>query len=311
MTRPLFVSWIRHHGRSAGLAGALGAEAAFVAVGRLGHRRTAPLRYAAQSAMTVALLLRRRPRVLWVMAPPTLLVVIARVYAALFRARLVVDAHTGAVLRQDGTLRHGFAGATRHAAATVVTNEPLARRLRETGVPNVVTLDDPPAPWPVTGVPVRDDVVFPASWWSDEPWGDVVEAARLLPDVSFVVTGRAPAGVASAVPLNVHLTGWLTDDEYAALVAGAGTVLALTTREWTMQRAGYEALAAHRPLVASGTDTLRAYFTGGTVFAGGGGEALAAAIRAARAEAPRLAGEMAALHAEKTREFEAAMGAVR
>jgi glycosyltransferase involved in cell wall biosynthesis len=301
----LFVSWIRHHGRSAGLAEALGAEAAFVAVGRLGDRRTAPLRYVVQSFRTVVLLLRRRPDVLYVMAPPTLLVAIAVVYGRLFRARVVVDAHTGAVL-SGGSVKGAFVRWARRANLTLVTNEPLAALLRERDV-RVSTLDDPPAPWPATGVEVRDDVVFPASWWSDEPWDDVVEAARLLPDVRFVVTGRAPAGVAGTTPPNVHLTGWLSDAEYADLLAGAGVVLALTTREYTMQRAGYEALAAHRPLVASDTETLRAYFTRGAVFAGRGGPALAEAVRTARAESARLAGEMAALHPEKVREFEAAL----
>jgi glycosyltransferase involved in cell wall biosynthesis len=302
----LFVSWIRHHGRSAGLAEALGAEAAFVAVGRLGDRRTAPLRYAVQAARTVALLLRKRPETLYVMAPPTLLVAIAVVYGRLFRARVVVDAHTGAVLSGDGTPRRSFARWAARASLTLVTNEPLAARLRALGVANVGTLDDPPLPWPAAGE-VRDDVVFPASWWSDEPWEDVVEAARLLPDVPFRVTGRAPAGVAGTTPPNVHLTGWLTDAEYADLLAGAGVVLALTTREYTMQRAGYEALAAHRPLVASDTETLRAYFTRGAVFAGRGGAVLAEAVRTARAESARLAAEMAALHPEKVREFEAAL----
>jgi len=305
--KPLFVSWIRHHGRSAALADALGAEAAFVAVGRLGDRRTAPLRYALQSLRTVALLLRTRPKVLYVMAPPTLLVAIAVVYARLFRARLVVDAHTGAVLSGEGASRRTFATWAARASLTLVTNEPLAVRLRALGVRDVRTLDDPPAPWPVTGAAQTEDVVFPASWWSDEPWEDVVDAARLLPDVRFVVTGRAPAGVAGTTPPNVHLTGWLTDDEYASLVAGARVVLALTTREFTMQRAGYEALAAHRALVASGTETLRAYFTSGAVFAGRGGEALAEAVRTARAGAERLAGEMAALHPLKVAEFEAAL----
>lgn len=299
MSDKLFVSWIRHHGRSAGLARAVHADVAWVAVGTLGNKRTAPLRYLVQSLKTVVLLASRRPRTLYVMAPPTLLVVIAVVYAKAFRARLVVDAHTGAV-------KPGFAAVARFADMVIVTNAPLAER-----VPHAHVLDDPPETWPVSDAEIRDDVVFPASWWSDEPWDDVVEAARLLPDVTFVVTGRAPDGVAASVPFNVRLTGWLTDAEYASLLAGAGVVLALTTREYTMQRAGYEALAAHRPLVASDTRTLRAYFTSGTVFAGRGGAALADAIRTARADTTRLAKEMASLHEVKTAEFEAAIGPVR
>lgn len=274
--RALFVSWISHHGRSADLSAALGAEAVFIATGRLTDRRTAPFRHAVQAVRTVRLLRARRPDVLLVMAPPAALVLIGLVWRRLTGGRLVVDAHSGAVLGRPLAWRLG-----RHADCTVVTLPSLTE-----GLPRAVALHDPPA----AAVPAapHGEVVFPASWYSDEPHEDLVEAARLLPDVRLAVTGRPPQAL--DVPPNLRLTGFLPREQYLELVAGAPLVLALTTRPETMQRAAYEAVAAGRPVVASDTAALRSYLGPAAVYAGRGGPALAAAV----SEALRRAGELEA-----------------
>jgi glycosyltransferase involved in cell wall biosynthesis len=137
----------------------------------------------------------------------------------------------------------------------------------------------------------------------------VLGAARLLPDVEIVITGT-PAGDL-AVPANVRLTGFVDDESYDALLAGADVVLALTTRSLTMQRAGYEAAAHGRPLVASDTEVLREFFTGGTVFAPPTAEGLAAAITDALERVDELAAEMVELRARRVLEDERAIDALR
>jgi glycosyltransferase involved in cell wall biosynthesis len=137
----------------------------------------------------------------------------------------------------------------------------------------------------------------------------VLGAARLVPDVEVVITGRPTAD--HAVPANVRLTGFVDDDTYDALLAGADVVLALTTRSLTMQRAGYEAAAHGRPLVASDTDVLREFFTGGTVFAPPTAEGLAAAITDALERADELAAEMVELRDRRVIEDERAIDALR
>jgi len=52
----------------------------------------------------------------------------------------------------------------------------------------------------------------------------------------------------------------LDDDKYWELLAGADFIIALTTREYTLLSAGYEALALEKPLLISDTNTLREYF---------------------------------------------------
>lgn len=268
--RALFVSWISHHGRSEDLAARLGAECAFVAVGRLTDRRTAPLRHAWQSVLTVCLLVRRRPRVLVVMAPPAALVLLALLWRRLTRCRLVVDCHSKAVLGRPLSARLAD-----RADLVLVTLPSLTAGFRR-----AVAVHDPPAT--AVEAPRHDEVVFPASWYDDEPLEDLLATARALPAVRFAITGRPPAGL--AVPPNVRLTGFLDRADYLRLVAGAPVVLALTTREDTMQRAAYEAVAAGRPVVASDTRALRSYLDDGAVYAGD----LAAAVELALATLPTL-----------------------
>ena len=308
-SRTLFVSWIGFHGRSDGLCRALPARCAFVGVGRVADRRTVVLRHAVQLVRTAWLLLRERPRVLWVMAPPSDLVALALLWRGLTGCRVVVDAHSKAVLDPaTGTPRNPRL--LRRADLTVVTTGRLAGVLAERGV-RALPLHDAPLDRPVAAAPAKRRVVLPASWYADEPWPDVLAAAELLPDVEFVLTGRAPAAVRSrSLPANVTLTGFLPQRDYDELLASAAVVLALTTREDTMQRAAYEAVAAGRPVVASGTDALRSYLTAGAVFTSGGGPDLAHAVSTALAASDRLSAEARAVREQQADAFRRDLAAV-
>ena len=293
----LFVSWVRH-GRSERLAELLGADAAFVTFGRSGDVKTVPVRYARQAVDTVRLLRRTRPDVVIVMGPPLASVVLCRLA---HRGTLVFDAHTGAVLR-DGRVRPVFRVLARLVDVIVVHNESLADRLLDLGI-RAIPIHDPVAPSAgardATQPRATPTVVFPAGWRPDEPIDAVFGAARLLPDVDVVVTGRPPAELARSAPTNVRLPGYVDDAAYDALLRDADVVLALTTRQQTMQRAGYEALELGCPLVASDTDVLRELFTGGAVFAAPTATSLAAAITEALDRREVLAKEMRALREER------------
>lgn len=308
--RTIFVSWIRYHGRSDGLCRALPADCAFVAVGRLTDRRTAPLRHAVQALITLVVLIRRRPRTLWIMAPPTPLVVLALFWRAMTRCQLVVDAHTGAVMDSAGRLRS--TAWLRRADLVVVTTPKVASSLLSRGV-TALALHDPPLAISPRAVDVQPNrVIFPASWYADEPWEDVVAAARHLPHLEVVVTGKIPASVRSgAVPNNLRLTGYLPRAAFEDLLASSAVVLALTTREDTMQRAAYEALAIGRPVVASGTAALRRYLTAGAVFASAGGPSLAQAVQAALDAHGRLTTEIQELRRHHEARFTEQLAAVQ
>ncbi|MGZ6793434.1 MAG: glycosyltransferase, partial [Mycobacteriales bacterium] len=153
-----------------------------------------------------------------------------------------------------------------------------------------------------------DEVVFPAGWAPDEPVAALLEAARLLPGTRFAVTGTPPAGL--VLPPNVRATGQLPREQFLALLAGAPVVLALTTREHTMQRAAYEAVAAGRPVVASGTAALRGYLGDAACYADGTGPGIAGAVTRALADLPRLEAEATVVRDEHERAFARALAAV-
>jgi glycosyltransferase involved in cell wall biosynthesis len=225
-----------------------------------------------------------------VMCPPVFALVAALVAARRSGARVVADLHSGAVNDPAWTWSHGLLRwCLRRCSHVVVTNEDVLDGFDTAGRP-VLVLHDPPLPFSEGGAPPAlpsgPVVVFPASGAADEPMEDVVGAARLLlGEATVVITGRQRA--LDGCP-DVVLPGFLDDAAYAALLRRADVVLALTTREATMQRAGYEALELGRPLVCSDTAVLRAAFEGAAVLTRPGAEALASAVRTALADRERL-----------------------
>lgn len=317
MTAPrsaISLSWIRYHGRSADLAERLGVPAEFVSVGRLGQRVAVLWRYPVQAVLSVRALRRQRPDALLVMAPPLPLVLLALAWRGRSR-RVVIDAHSAAVISpRTGRPRRRFAFIARFADLVLVTRTELAAQLPGS---RVLALDDPPVAVP--DVPaerrrrdgLRDRVLFPCSWYADEPVADVIAAARALPDVEVVLTGDPARSVDDDLPANVTLTGYMDNASYWSMLRGADLVLALTARDDTMQRAGYEALAAGVPLVVSDTDALRSWYGDAAVPASPGSQALARAIAAALARREELARNGRALREVRAAEFDVALRTLR
>ncbi len=287
-----FVDWAPHCSRSEALARALGMALVRHHRPRRGLR-SLPAKYAAQLVATLWDLARVRPRVLACMSPSPLTALPVWIYGRLTGAPFVIDAHTGAFVGRPWdrmpALQRFFC---RQAALTLVTNDMLRRRVESWGgramlVPDVPT--EAHAPVPATRGPELT-AVFVASFGLDEPIEVVVEAARQCPEVTVVVTGR-PRGpgaraLASAPP-NVRPVGFVDRSTYLGLVASADVVIALTTRDHTMQRAAYEAIYLGTPVIVSDWPLLRENFERGGLVCANEPEALAAALR--RADGRRAA----------------------
>ncbi|HUC37651.1 MAG TPA: glycosyltransferase [Acidimicrobiales bacterium] len=317
MSETLFVSWVDFHGRSRDLAGAVGAEAAFIALGSP-LLLTAPLRHLVQGIRTIVLLARSRPTTVYVMAPPAPLTLIGLVYGRATGARLVIDAHTAAVMdRRTGTdMKPWFTWIARRAYLTLVATEFLAQKLRARGL-DVMALDDPPLEQVSSGPPQphnRPLVTMPASWDSDEPIRQVIEVAHQLSAIDFVVTGRHRRTTTRwhRLPPNLRLPGRLSAATYADLLLDSDAVLALTTAECTMQRAAYEALAYEKPLVISDTHVLRHYFTTGAVFVDPRDpNSIADGIALALQRHQQLSKELASLRKQRAAEWGTALAGLK
>ena len=273
---------------------------------------TAPIRYASQAVKTTRLLLQRRPRLVFVQSPPSLAVMVVGLYAVLTGACYVVDAHSAAmspVWTRPRVLHRALA---RRAAATIVTNDHLARTVRSWGGRALVIRDIPTTFPDLEAVQLPDafNVMVVSTFAPDEPLEQVVEAARALPEIRFHVTGdpaRAGDRLPGRVPDNVRFTGFLPDPAYYGLMQASQAVMCLTTRDHTMQRGACEALSLGRPIVTSDWPLLRTYFHLGTVHVDAAAEAIRAGIEEMVRDHARYTTEIERLQMEQGQEWRGAV----
>lgn len=299
--RALFLSWVKHTTRSLSLAKAVGAECHFIDTGQgLGL-----LKYLPRAWRSWRLLRRRRPAIVYCMNPPYFLPLLAWAYCKLHGARFILDSHTAAFdCRRWTWLRPMHAWLARRAVLSIVTNEDLATRVRAMGGEALVVTDIPFS-LPGNDYQVAADrftVCFIYTFAEDEPIQEVVEAARRLPGVQFYVTGNtAKAGpeLLAARPENLEFTGYLSNEDYAGLLNAVSAIMVLTTRDFTMQRGGSEAVTVGKPLITSDWEILRRTFAKGTVHVDNGAEAIVTALETVRNDYPRFQAGIQELAAER------------
>jgi glycosyltransferase involved in cell wall biosynthesis len=90
-----------------------------------------------------------------------------------------------------------------------------------------------------------------------------------LPAIHFYITGntkKKPASFFASVPANVTFTGFLPDQQYFGLLRAAQAVMSLTTRNYTLQGGGCEAVSLGKALITSDWPYLRELFAKGTIY---------------------------------------------
>ncbi|MBL8046919.1 MAG: hypothetical protein JNL09_10270 [Anaerolineales bacterium] len=192
----------------------------------------------------------------------------------------------------------------RRAAFNIITNEHWQNIIEKWGG-RALVLDDVPADFP-TGetypLPAGANVVVISSIAPDEPLETVLEAARRQPDVHFHITGdkrRVPENLLRAASANLQFTGFLSDAQYFGLLRAVDALVVLTTRDFTNQRGGCEAVWLGQPLVISNWPVLQRAFHSGTVHVPNTVEGIAHGIREAIARRPELLTGMSHLQAER------------
>ncbi|MBF4572943.1 glycosyltransferase [Herbiconiux sp. VKM Ac-1786] len=314
----MFISWIRHHGRSADLAEALGIEAVFLDGGSGNVLR----RYLRQWNETRSLVRTRAPSSIIVMQPPIVALLAVLSVRQGRRAQLVGDLHTGALENPKWRWASGpMLRMLRKRGFAIVTNEALAEQVEARGTRVVVMHDllpslpeglgdapDDPTLAPVLG---QGYILVPLAYANDEPVEALLEAAAAEPGITWVLTGKAPEAVRQGASPNIRFTGYVTNDDFQRLLRYSTAVAALTDREYTMQRAGYEALGAGRPLITASTRTLSGYFGDAVVYMDGTVDSIRSAARCAIDDSSGLADRTVALKAEKAGEERAALETLR
>jgi glycosyltransferase involved in cell wall biosynthesis len=133
----------------------------------------------------------------------------------------------------------------RRAITNIVTNQHWAEVIHSWSADVFILLDPLPtlSEGPEFAVEPGFNVVFITIFAPDEPIDAVLEAARQLQNVHFYITGDTqckPDSFFADVPPNVTFTGFLPDPQYVGLLRAVQAVMALTTRDYTLQGGGFE-----------------------------------------------------------------------
>lgn len=277
----------------------------------------APLRYVIQFFLTLFILFRKRPQVVFVQNPPIFAPLSAWLYCVLTQNHLVIDTHTDALQSRVWAWSlplHRFL--SRHARVTLVTNDYLAQMISHWGARSQIVVDVPSQlpegkPYPVA---YPFNIAMVSSFAPDEPLDEVVRVAGKLPDIGFYVTGNPAWGVKRLpdnLPSNFHLTGFLPDESYYGLLRSVQAVMALTKEDHTMQRGACEAVWLGQPIITSHWPVLRQSFHKGTIHVDNTAEGIEAGILQMRTVYAQLAREVKLLQDERQQQWQEIVNQLR
>lgn len=233
--------------------------------------------YARLFLKSLAGLRRASPSAVWVQLPqlPTLWAALA--YRALARhpVKIVADCHN-AQLRKPWSQFPLTQWSLRRADAILVHNDAMLLQAKNIGWPmdKVFVLEDVPAMGkdkPPAGLAAKHIsmpkpwILFPGSFAADEPIGEVLAAARIASECTFIITGRPERAKQNGhdiddLPKNVLLPGFLSVELFDDLLREADVVIGLTREEGIQLSVCNEALGFGRPLVTSNTKILSKLF---------------------------------------------------
>jgi glycosyltransferase involved in cell wall biosynthesis len=284
--RVTYISWAESCSRSDQTARELGGTSHMIYLPQFGSRAsTVVFKYLGQWFRTARVLRQERPDAVFVMTPPVFAALPAFWYAWIRRKQVVLDAHTAAFLHPRWRRLQWLQRAMcRRARTTLVHNEHLAETVRAMGARSTLVPDVPVVyaeiePFDNHG---KFTLAVVCSFNYDEPVAAILDAARQVPDVRVLMTGNPrhlARELASDLPANVTLTGFLSVAAYGGLLAGADVVMSLTTRDHTMLRGAYEAIYQGTPVIVSDWRLLREAFDEGAVHVDNSAEQIAAAVR--------------------------------
>lgn len=288
------IVWAPYQRRAEILAEHLGASLNFIYAQRSNRFSSTLTRYMVQALRTWRILLQERPDFVIIENPPIFGALIVSLYARMYDAKYIIDSHTGAFLSPKWRWSVGLHRLlSKGALVTIVHNTSQEKIVKEWGYRYMV-IGFTPGSYPIGESFTLDgkfNVAVVSSFHEDEPVDLVFEAAALIPEVRFYITGD-PARIAQSLlskkPDNCFLTGYLPYEQYIGLLRNVDAIMALTTGDNTLLMGGFEAVSVGTPLIISDWPVLRDYFSLGTVHIPNTIEGICGGIRRARGEQPGL-----------------------
>ncbi|MCC5926933.1 MAG: glycosyltransferase [Bacteroidetes bacterium] len=229
---------------------------------------------------TFRIIRREKIQVLFVQNPSIVLALSTVLGKKWFNYTLVVDAHNAGVYPLEGKSRILNAITSyiiRAANLTIVTNTTLANIVEQRGGRAFVMPDPIPDLTPKDIIPATTEshesryVLFISTWAEDEPYMEVIEAARQLDTpITVCITGNYRKKLSEhdihALPDNVKLLGFLDEADYVQWLAGSALTIDLTTRDNCLVCGAYESISLGVPAILSDFPINREIFNTGVVY---------------------------------------------
>jgi len=232
------------------------------------------VRYLKSSFATILVLLKKRPKIFFVQNPSIVLAALAVVLKSLFGYLLIVDRHTNFKFDKRKSNKAKWKifwclsnFTLRYADYTIVTNRPLQKIINHIGGNGLVLQDSFPDMTTDAAYELvcesDKNAVFVCTYADDEPVDEVIEAfSRLGEGYSLYITGnwRKKWNSLDDLPSNIIATGFLSEDEYKALMKAVDAVIVFTTNDYTLTCGAYESLSLRKPALLSKKKALISYF---------------------------------------------------
>lgn len=283
------IVWAPEEQRSESMARQLGAP--LYRIHYLKYKRPlyAPFKYPLQWLRTWYILLKTRPHYVYVTNPPVLAALCVWFYCALSGAKLILDTHPPALFMRKWAWSVPLQRWVARRAFANITDQDRFKRLFESwGAPHLTVLERPPKDIHQISLsrqanPNTFEIAVINTFAEDEPLQCVLDAARLMPEVTFYITGDTSKGNRKQIehaPPNCIFTGYLLGDHYWNLLNASRAVMALTEWKNSLIMAGQDGITMHKPVIMSRQETTVEYFYKGTVFVDNTGASIAEGIRA-------------------------------
>ena len=250
--RCLFIVWKGYQRRVEVLAPLFDADVKYIPH-LFRHKRLRPLDYVYKLFVSIFYIWRTRPDYALVQSPPHY----AALPAILTRLPYIVDGHNG-IFQSYWHKLPFFNTVLKKSKALIVHNEEFAK-LFQSDYPEKTfyVISDPLQDIRVENAKREDNkILFVCSFDPDEPIDIITEVIEKVPEYTFVITADpiklppAKRQRLKACP-NVHLTGFLSTEEYQRTLCTSTAAIALTNMEATQQSGACEALSSDTPLIAT------------------------------------------------------------
>jgi hypothetical protein len=275
--KQLFIAWVPFQRRSISMQSHFGYELEFLSFA-FKNRLLRPLEYILKAGKTLTLFLRQQPQTIWVQLPPTPILYLAHLYKVFFdrQVKIIADCHN-ATFRSPWISFPGTVALLNSCDIVLIHNDSVKEQAMANGVncKDLYVLEDPPAL--VERVTTQNQELFPHPWIlcpcsfnRDEPIEAVLDAARLTPEITFVLTGKTSRAKGihdlSNIPPNVNLPGFLLESEFDSLLCNADVILGLTKLDNIQLSVANEAVGASKPMVLANTEILKKLFHKGVIY---------------------------------------------